>query len=55
MASNRLANLIKGLSDMFHTPVIHDRRLHRTVTDELLEVLTTLSMVRRSLDAVRAP
>ncbi|SFW92034.1 TIGR02391 family protein [Amycolatopsis australiensis] len=47
-----LANLIKGLSSMFRNPVAHDPRLHRTVTDdELLEVMTTLSMVHRRLDA----
>ena len=47
-----LANLIKGLSGMFRNPVAHDPRLHRTVTDdELLELLTTLSMIHRRLDA----
>lgn len=49
-----LANLIKGLSGMFRNPVAHDPRLHRAVTDdELLELLTTLSMVHRRLDAAR--
>ena len=47
-----LANLIKGLSGMFRNPVAHDPRLRRTVTDdELLELLTTLSMIHRRLDA----
>ena len=47
-----LANLVKGLSGMFRNPVAHDPRLHRTVSDdELLELLTTLSMIRRRLDA----
>lgn len=46
-----LANLIKGLSGMFRNPVAHDPRLKRTVTeDELLELLTMLSMVHRRLD-----
>ncbi len=46
-----LANIIKGLSGMFRNPVAHDPRLHRHVTDdELLEVLTTLSMIHRRLD-----
>ena len=47
-----LANLIKGLSGMFRNPVVHDPRLRRTVTDdELLELLTTLSIIHRRLDA----
>lgn len=50
-----LVNLIKGLSGMFRNPVAHDPRLHRTVTDdELLELLTTLSMIHRRLDAARS-
>lgn len=49
---NGLANLIKGLSGMFRNPVAHDPRLKRTVTDdELLDLLTMLSMVHRRLDA----
>ncbi|WP_330254117.1 TIGR02391 family protein [Nocardia sp. NBC_00565] len=49
-----LANLIKGLAGMFRNPVAHDPRLSRTVTDdELLKVMTTLSMVHRRLDAAR--
>ncbi len=50
-----LANLIKGLSGMFRNPVAHDPRLKRTVTDdELLELLTMLSMVHRRLDEATA-
>lgn len=45
------ANLIKGLSGMFRNPVAHDPRLLRGVSDEqLLELVTTLSMVHRRLD-----
>jgi hypothetical protein len=37
---------------MFRNPVAHDPRLRRTVTDdELLELLTTLSMIHRRLAA----
>ena len=47
-----LANLLKGLSGMFRNPVAHDPRLRRTVSDdELLELLTTLSMIHRRLNA----
>jgi hypothetical protein len=36
---------------MFRNPVAHDPRLRRTVSDdELLELLTTLSMIHRRLD-----
>ena len=46
-----LANLIKGVNSMFRNPVAHDPRIRRTVTDqELLECLTTLSMIHRRLD-----
>lgn len=50
------ANLLKGLFGLYRNPVAHDPRLKRTVTDdELLELLTTLSMVHRRLDqAIRA-
>ena len=48
------ANLIKGLAGMFRNPVAHDPRVLRTVADdELLEVLTTLSMIHRRLDLAR--
>ncbi|MFG3496854.1 TIGR02391 family protein [Streptomyces sp. NPDC047928] len=46
-----MANLVKGLFSMYRNPAAHEPRLHRTVTDEeLLELLTTLSMVHRRLD-----
>lgn len=46
-----LANLVKGLFSMYRNPAAHEPRLHRTVTDEeLLDLLTTLSMVHRRLD-----
>jgi hypothetical protein len=39
---------------MFRNPVAHDPRLKRTVADdELLELLTTLSMIHRRLDDAR--
>jgi uncharacterized protein (TIGR02391 family) len=46
------ANLIKGLAGMFRNPVAHDPRVLRAVTDtQLLELVTSLSMVHRRLDA----
>jgi uncharacterized protein (TIGR02391 family) len=46
-----LANLCKGLVGLFRNPTAHDPRITRTVTsDELLEILTTISMVHRRLD-----
>ncbi|MET9396106.1 TIGR02391 family protein [Kitasatospora sp. NPDC002965] len=48
------AALIKGLGSMYRNPTAHDPRLHRPVSDdELLELLTTLSMIHRRLDAAR--
>lgn len=48
------ASLIKGLSSMYRNPAAHDPRLNRPVGDEeLLELLTTLSMVHRRLDAAQ--
>lgn len=45
------ANLLTGLAGLYRNPVAHDPRTQRTVTDdELLELLTTLSMVHRRLD-----
>jgi uncharacterized protein (TIGR02391 family) len=45
------ANIVKGIFGMFRNPVAHDPRAVRTVTDdELLALLTTLSMVHRRLD-----
>ncbi|WUY09346.1 hypothetical protein OG771_39785 [Streptomyces anulatus] len=39
---------------MYRNPATHDPRLHRNVTDdELLELLTTLSIVHRRLDSAR--
>ncbi|MFD9132833.1 TIGR02391 family protein [Streptomyces bottropensis] len=49
-----LASLVKGLFSMYRNPAAHEPRLHHTVTDEeLLELLTTLSMVHRRLDGAR--
>lgn len=49
-----LANLIKGLGGLYRNPTAHDPRLNRSVSDdELLEVLTMVSMVHRRLDSVR--
>lgn len=46
-----LANLVKGLSGLYRNPVAHDPRTRRKVSDnDLLELLTTLSMVHRRLD-----
>jgi uncharacterized protein (TIGR02391 family) len=48
------ANLVKGLFGLYRNPVAHDPRARRNVTDdELLELLTTLSMAHRRLDAAR--
>lgn len=45
------ANLIKGLSGLYRNPTAHDPRQNRSVSDEeLLEVLTMVSMVHRRLD-----
>jgi len=45
------ANLVKGVFGLYRNPVAHDPRVRRTVTDdELLELLTTLSMIHRRLD-----
>lgn len=45
------ANLIKGLAGLYRNPVAHDPRLKRAIADdELLELLTTLSMIHRRLD-----
>jgi len=46
------ANLCKGLLGMFRNPTAHDPRISRIVSDdELLELLTMVSMVHRRLDA----
>jgi uncharacterized protein (TIGR02391 family) len=47
-----LANLTKGLGGLYRNPTAHDPRLRRQVSDhELLEALTTISMVHRRLDS----
>lgn len=50
------ANLIIGLLSLYRNPTAHDPKLHRTVSDEeLLEALTTMSMVHRRLDFAVVP
>ena len=45
------ANLVTGLLGLYRNPTAHDPKIHRTVSDEeLLEALTTMSMVHRRLD-----
>ena len=45
------ANLVTGLLGLYRNPTAHAPRLARTVSDdELLEALTTISMVHRRLD-----
>lgn len=45
------ASLIKGLGGLYRNPTAHDPRLNRTISDdELLELLTLVSMVHRRLD-----
>ena len=45
------ANLVIGLLGLYRNPTAHDPKLHRDVSDEeLLEALTTMSMVHRRLD-----
>lgn len=49
-----LANLVKGLGGVYRNPTAHDPRLGRSISgDELLEVLTMISMVHRRLDGAR--
>ncbi|CCM63801.1 putative Phage protein [Candidatus Microthrix parvicella RN1] len=51
-------NLVKGLLSLYRNPTAHTPKIRRQVSDdELLEALTTLSMVHRRLDtaAVRPP
>lgn len=51
-----LANLVKGLGGLYRNPTAHDPRLSRSISDdELLEVLTMVSMVHRRLDGARSP
>lgn len=50
-----LANLLKGMNGLYRNPTAHDPRLNRSVSeDELLEVLTMVSMVHRRLDGATA-
>lgn len=45
------ANVALGLVGLYRNPTAHDPKIRRTVSDdELLEALTTLSMVHRRLD-----
>lgn len=45
------ANLVKGLSSLYRNPTAHDPRLTRVISkDELLELLTLVSMIHRRLD-----
>ncbi|ALG30877.1 hypothetical protein AOZ07_11555 [Glutamicibacter halophytocola] len=46
-----LANLLKGLNGLYRNPTAHDPRLRRSIgEEEVLEVLTMVSMVHRRLD-----
>lgn len=48
------ASLLKGIFGMYRNPVAHDPRGLRAVTDdELLELLTMVSMAHRRLDSAR--
>ncbi|HLG68489.1 MAG TPA: TIGR02391 family protein [Acidimicrobiales bacterium] len=48
---NGFATLCKGLLAMFRNPTAHDPRITRSISDdELLEVLTVTSMIHRRLD-----
>lgn len=50
------ANLVKGLGGLYRNPTAHDPRLSRSISDdELLDVLTMVSMVHRRLDGARSP
>ena len=45
------ANVVIGLIGLYRNPTAHEPKIHRTISDEeLLEALTTLSMVHRRLD-----
>lgn len=49
-----LAKLVKGLSGLYRNPMAHDPRLSRAISqEELLEVLTMVSMVHRRLDGAK--
>lgn len=50
----RLASLAEGLNGLYRKPAVHDPRLSRTIIqEELLEVLTVVSMVLRGLDGAK--
>ncbi len=52
------ANVVLGLVGLYRNPTAHEPKIHRTISDdELLEAMTTLSMIHRRLDhaTVRAP
>ena len=45
------AKIVLGLVGLYRNPSAHEPKIHRTISDdELLEALTTLSMVHRRLD-----
>lgn len=49
-----LANVVKGLNGLYRNPTAHDPRMKRSIDqEELLEVLTMVSMVHRRLDGAR--
>ena len=48
------ASLIKGFGSLYRNPTAHDPRLNRSISEnELLEALTTASMIQRRLDQAR--
>jgi uncharacterized protein (TIGR02391 family) len=47
-------NLVKGLFGLYRNPVAHDPRARRVASDdELLELMTMLSMLHRRMDSAR--
>lgn len=49
------ANLVKGVCGMFRNPVAHDPRALRSIPDtQLLELMTTLSLIHRRLDVAKS-
>lgn len=49
------ANVVLGLVGMYRNPTAHKPKIHRNISDDdLLEALTTLSMVHRRLDHASA-
>ena len=50
------AAIARGLLGLYRNPTAHEPRIRRTVSDEeLLEALTTLSMIHRRLDHATVP